>query len=236
MEKNSIEKCINRLQDEEKQFLSKYTLKLNDILIRPTEIEVYYHKINNFEDNSVHQNELQRNNFNHFYIHRWGKAKTDAYKGGNYPGLDFVVSGDKDTYYSYLIRSAVISNSLKVDSNKVIVGPNKVLKAIKEATDFSFKDIENTLVEMVPNDIPCDVLFSTRVGLGQKVEQEYKSSELRAVLCDDCWFRITKYPAKETMIINFLSKKILLQEITKEEALKYAKEKLGYVPKKIKEL
>ena len=89
---------------------------------------------------------------------------------------------------------------------------------------------------MISNDISCDVLFSSRIGLGKNVKEEYKSCELRAVLCDDCWFRITKYPAKETMIVTFLSKKILLQEITKEEALKYAKEKLGYVPKKIKEL
>ena len=218
----NFEDFVKRLQKEAEHFLLNDTLLLNSICIRPKEIEVYYYQENKFDDNSVHQNELQRNNKNHFYIHRWGKGKTDSYKGGNYPGIDFVISDDENTYYSYLIRSAIIDN-------EPIVGPHKVLEKIE--SKISRKEIEKTPIEIVHDKISCDVFFSTRINLGKHVLKEYKECKLRAVACDD-YFRGNKYPQKEKMITEFIFEK----QMNKVQGSEYAKEKLGYLPSKICEL
>ena len=167
-------------------------------------------------------NELQKNNSNHFYIHRKGKSKYDAYKGGNYPGIDFVVSDDDNMYYSYLIRSAVVNG-------KLVVGPHKVLLAIKAACNFSFEEIESKMVEQVPIDNPNVALFSRRVNLGKRVFEDYKNCSLRAVLCDDC-FKGSKYPYKEEMIRNYISK----EKMPQEHAINFAKDFLGYIPSFVK--
>ena len=211
-----MEKLIERLQNEAKQFLTKSTLMLNNVIISPKEIEVYYYKKGTFEDESVHKNELQtKKHKNHFYVHRWGTLKTDSYKSANRAGLDFVISDDDNTYYSYLIRSAVI------EKGEPIVGPNKVLKQIIEVCNFDNKKIEDELVKIIPNNTNGDVLFSNRINLNKG----FINCKLRAVLCDD-WFRSSKYPAKERMIIDFLSINDP-KNMTKED---YAKNKLGYIP------
>jgi hypothetical protein len=213
---------IVRLQNEAMQLLQKSKLVFGEIEIFPKEIEVYYYKEGEFMDNSVHRNELQKNNSNHFYIHRKGKSKYDAYKGGNYPGIDFVVSDDDNMYYSYLIRSAVVNG-------KLVVGPHKVLLAIKAACNFSFEEIESKMVEQVPIDNPNVALFSRRVNLGKRVFEDYKNCSLRAVLCDDC-FKGSKYPYKEEMIRNYISK----EKMPQEHALNFAKDFLGYIPSFVK--
>lgn len=217
------QEIVNKLQNEASQFLKK-KLVLNGIAILPKEIEVYYYKEGEFEDKSVHQNELQTNkNMNHFYVHRWGKTQLDKYKGENRAGLDFVVSDGVNTYYSYLIRSAVINDG------KPVVGPNKVLKTIKNACNFSsYNELEKNNVIIVANDISNDVLFSERINLGNNAE-EHSHCALRAVLCDE-YFKGSKYLKKEELIVNFL------QNNSQKNALEYAKEKLGYIPSKIKNL
>lgn len=218
-----LQACENRLQKEAAEFLTHYKLRLNGLIIQPTEIEVYYYREGEFEDKSVHQNELQQNNYAHFYIHRWGKKKDDAYKGGNRPGIDFVVSKEENVYYTFLIRSAVINNS-------PVVGPHKVLMAIQEASRLAdFKEIENAVVEICPEKNPYDVVFSQRINLG-KTTEVYMDLKLRAVLCDDTWFIKNKYRYKEQMIIDLLSNK----QMAKEESFEYTRMKLGYIPLKIR--
>lgn len=215
-------RAVERLQNEAKLFLTGFRLVLNGVFIKPKEIEVYcYEETGDFKDSSVHRNELQKNNKNHFYVHRNGLKKSDSYKGGNRAGLDFVVSGNENTYYSYLIRSVVINDG------KTVVGPNKVLKAIQNACGFSsYDELEAKIVELVSDDASNDVLFSKRINLGENAK-EYIDCELRAVLCDDL-FIDSKYPAKEKMIVDFLKNE------TKERSIVYAKDKLGYVPSEIK--
>ena len=197
---------------------------MNGLVIFPKEIEVYYYKEGEFEDSTVHRNELQKNNKYHFYVHRWGKTRNDKYKGGNRAGLDFVISDDENTYYSYLIRSAVINGNLKV-------GPNKVLKTIEECTILSHKELESNTIELDIVDSSYDVLFSERINLNQ--ECEFSHYELRAVLCDNLYReKESKYRYKEKMIIRFIKE----QKMTSQQALKYAQEKLGYIPSEIRSL
>ena len=215
---------VLRLQNEAKQLLQKSKLVFWGVVIILKEIESYYFEDGEFMDNSVHRNELQKNNSNHFYIHRKGKKRIDSYKGGKYPGIDFVVSNDDNIYYSYLIRSAVING-------KLVVGPHKVLEEIQNVTKLSYNDIEKETIILEPNIIAKDVFFSERINLGKTVLKEYKECKLRAVICDDLFReKGTKYPKKEELIINFLSN----ANMTKEEAMCYAKINLGYIPSSIK--
>lgn len=205
---------IKKLQNDAAQFLSK-KLVTNGVTISPKEIEAYYYKARAFEDSSVHRNELQQNNKNHFYVHRYGLTKSDKYKGGNRIGLDFVISDEENTYYSYLIRSALINNEL-------IVGPNNVLKKLLEICNISCEDLECINVELVTNNISDIVLFSERINLGKNA-CEFRECKLRAVVCDE-FFKKSKYPKKEKMVIDFLDGK------DNEYAQVFAKDKLGYIP------
>ena len=222
---NLKQEIITRLQDDARRFLTHTKIVLKGIDIIPKEIEVYYFKDHVFMDNSVHQNVLQTGkNHNHFYVHRWGISQSDSYKGGNYPGIDIVVSTDESVFYSYLIRSAVINEHL-------VIGPHKVLENIQNETNLSYNDIEKETLKLEPNIILKDVLFSKRINLGKTVLEEYKDCMLRAVICDDLFIdKESKYPKKEEMITNFLSN----ANMTKEEALCYAKKHLGYIPSSIK--
>lgn len=225
MDKKDI---IKKLQNEAAHFLAESKLMVSGLAILPKEIEVYYYKEGDFEDSSVHRNILQQNNRNHFYIHRWGIKKEDSYKGGNYPGIDFVLSNEKDIYYSYLIRSAV------VDNDTPVIGPHKVLETIIDRTGFTTKELESSPVEILPNSISCDVLFSSRINLGKNAK-EFSDYKLRAVLCDE-WFGRNKYPAKEKMVVDFLTEKVRLQNMTPQQAMEYANKKLGYIPSSIRAL
>lgn len=218
--KNNQEVLI-KLQNDVQKFLTERKLVFGNTIIHPKEIEVYYWEKEVFEDGSVHRNALQQNNRNHFYIHRCGNKKEDAYKGGNYPGLDFVVSGEEGVYYTYLIRSAVINGNL-------IVGPHKVLTAVLESSGLTKEQLEDVIVELHDEKSPCDVLFSERINLGKNAKG-YAGEILRGVLCDE-YFREAKYPLKEKMIVDQIKK----SKMSKDEAVYYAKAKLGYVPSSIK--
>ena len=226
--KPSEDALINELQSRVMEFMLGFNLRIGGTVIEPKEVEVYYYKHGEFDDNSVHRNELQAMNPNHFYVHRMGTRQQDKYKGRNYAGVDLVVSNQSGVYYSYLIRSAVVDNNL-------VVGPNKVLNAILVASKLTKEEMENRPVDMIACDRRHDVLFSKRINLGVKVNDKFRSCKLRAVVCDE-FFRTAKYPAKEEMIYNYVYDKFNSQVMTKAEALFYAKEKLGYVPSLIRML
>ena len=222
------QELIKILQTNANKFITENKLDLNGLIIEPKEIEVYYYKDGVFEDNSVHRNELQAANSNHFYIHRMGIKRTDTYKGGNYPGIDYVVSDEKDIYYSYLIRSAVVNG-------KLVIGPNKVLKTILHQSNMSEAQLEATDIKIIKCDKICDVMYSSRINLGKAVTEEFVGYKLRLVLCDELYLQ-SKYPRKENMLVEYLYDKVQNHMISKDDALRFAKEKLGYIPCIIKEL
>ena len=172
---------------------------------------------------------MQKNNKGHFYVHRTGTEKSDPYKGGNYPGMDFVISDNEEVYHSYLIRSAVVID-------KLIVGPHNVLQAIKSDGHLvDYEDVENKPVIIESHTVSCPVLFSNRINLGKKVREEFVNCKLRAVLCDE-WFRNGKYPSKESMMVEYLMEEVRVQNKDKEEALAFAKKHLGCMPSSLKRL
>ena len=211
------QELIKILQTNANKFITENKLDLNGLIIEPKEIEVYYYKEGVSEDNSVHRNELQSANSNHFYIHRMGIKRTDTYKGGNYPGIDYVVSDETDIYYSYLIRSAVVNG-------KLVIGPNKVLKTILHQSNMPEVQLEATDIKI----IKCD-------NLGKTVTEEFLGYKLRLVLCDELFLQ-SKYPKTENMLVEYLYDKVQNHMISKDDALRFAKEKLGYIPSIIKAL
>ncbi len=212
---------INCLKNAAEHFLTNSKLTLNGIVILPKEVEVYYYKAGEFEDTSVHRNELQQNNKNHFYVHRFGLSTSDKYKGMNRAGMDFVVSEETGVFYSYLIRSAVINNTL-------VCGPNKVLKSVLEVSKLQLEELENSSVEVISNEERNIVLFSPRINIGANGKQ-FADFPLRAVLCDD-WYVKSKYPHKEQMVVDYLVKNKI------NDSIAFAKEKLGYIPSQLRKV
>ncbi len=220
-----IKDTINLLQKQAAEFLQNYYMQVNNVDVYPKVIEVYYFAEGQFEDNSVHKNELQKNNRCHFYVHRNGIKKTDSYKAGMRGGLDFVIS-DNDNYYAYLIRSAVIDN-------KPIFGPHNVMKEICNACKLTKNALEDVKVKLVPQKCRYDIFFSSRINLGKNVDEVYFNSELRAVICDE-WYIKGKYKYKEKMLQDFVFDKVNKNLMTKKQALDYSKDHLGYIPSILK--
>lgn len=214
------------LQQKMEQFLLNSRLNLNGVIIVPKEIEAYYYEDGKFEEDSVHKNELQRNNKNHFYIHRNGLSRYDAYKGGRRPGIDFVLSDNSNIYFSFLIRSAVVDG-------RFIVGPNKVLNEIRWDSRLSNEDIEKHEVIIEPCKNEATVLFSERIGLGKGVANDFLHADLRAVVCDEN-YRRANYAKKEKMIVDHLVTSYGNHNLSKDEAINYVRLYLGYVPKAVR--
>ena len=109
-----------------------------------------------------------------------------------------------------------------------------MLEAIIDKSGLTTNELESSPIEILPNSISCDVLFSSRINLGKNAK-EFSDYKLRAVLCDE-WFGRNKYPAKEKMVVDFLTEKVRLQNMTPQQAMEYANKKLGYIPSSIRAL
>ena len=129
-----------QLQTINKLIVTNYMFELsNGLRIYPIEVEAYF-KDSKFNDESVHGNKLQKNNYGRFYVHRTGKAEDSKIKGGTRGGVDICLSDDVNTYYGILIRSA------KFDDGTTKFGPNNVLKFIIEDKNVDYKTLENDFV------------------------------------------------------------------------------------------
>ncbi len=227
------QKMIIRLQGEASDFIRNRCILIGGVTVYPKEIEVYYFKQGEFEDNSVHRNDLQKNNKNHLYVHRRGTA----YRGGNHAGADLVISDKDDFFYSYLLRSVAFGDE------ELVSGPHRVLVELckrvctpgKTEVEM-YEELENVQCQIAPNGMEgIRVGFSERINLSESVNPEYKEAELRAVAIDQ-FFRKAKYHKKEKMITGLIKKELEQKIIGKEEAEEIVKDKLGYVPDAIKSL
>ena len=210
-----------KLRKEASAFIQGNYLLVNNIAIYLKEIEVYYHESGKFEDYTVHQNKLQRNNKHKFYVHRYGKEVDSPYKSSpknNRGGCDFVVSDSDNIYYSYLIRSIVI--------NKIpVFGPRKSLNAIIENTGLSYEELEKAEVKVMPFENNHDILKTTRIGLGKPTKDEESSfhkAELRLIVCDEYFKEKNGYKRRTEAVDNFLKEQLKNGKMTKAEAIKYS--------------
>lgn len=123
------ERIEEKLQWILSYFLRNFSLKVNDKIVQPIEVEAYYFHANIFEDKYVHcEKGFQDNHFGKLYFHKMnGTLKTGTYKG-----MDICLSCEEGIFLALLIRSA------KIDG-KAIYGPSNCVKEIF-GTDEIYKE------------------------------------------------------------------------------------------------
>lgn len=158
-QKNKIEEKLQHIMI---YFLQNFSLKVNDKIVKPIEVEAYYFKTNIFEDKYVHcEKGFQDNHFGKLYFHKMnGVLKT-----GNYKGMDVCLSDEDDIYFALLIRSA------KID-DKAIYGPSNCVKEIfGEDEIYKMKCEEeqkkNVLLKNEDSNNADKISFGERYGLSK---------------------------------------------------------------------
>ena len=215
-----------QLQTINKLIVTNYMFELsNGLRIYPIEVEAYF-KHPKFNDEFVHENELQKNNYGKFYVHRTGMTKNSKIKGGTRGGIDLCLSDSTDIYYGILIRSAQFDDGTKF-------GPNNVLKFIIEDKNLDYNTLEEEFVlkEAVEDcrerENKSIILHSTRVGLGRNQSDDFRDSQLRTIVGT----LLSSYAYKEKE--NVFKHYIINENISKEEAEKISIDILGYCPKSL---
>ena len=170
------------------RLLNGALLVAGDTLLRPVEIELYYHGGAHL-DPFVHQDPLQKS-CGQWYFHRAG----EGYRGGSFKGLD-VTFGREDHYGGVLIRS------LAREDGRLIDGPCLCVNHLLDLTGHGHvRELDAAIAErpvwdtssplhLRPDDAldPRDVLYTARVGLTLKrdgdnpARQHYISQPYRAL-------------------------------------------------------
>ncbi len=123
---------INILKKINKIFLTEYILKINKMEIIPIETEIYYYNNKqDFKDEMIHKNPLQKNNFGKLYIH--SKGVDICFSKGEY-------------YLSILLRTAKINGELISGISKIrdtILGIPTIISKLQNEENISIKQERN---------------------------------------------------------------------------------------------
>ena len=240
-------KLVILLQKATLNLLENYCCSIDGITFRPIELESYCFKSGSFEDPYVHSNELQKNHFGEFYVHRRGQTAASPYKMDNRVCVGISLSTDESYYYSALIRSVVFEDGTHV------YGPNNVLcrlmsrvnrqKQLLPADFFDtrhegtfemsklFPAIEGKKVlEKCGRSLSASstdrVFFSTRVGIAadNKYYHDLPLRALRGGLTKEYLFK-----EKTIVLKHYLSERGLRGE----QAVKEARTVFGSAPKSV---
>ena len=221
---------IRILQNANKLLLTEYCIQIDPAFrIYPLEVESYYYH-DNFPDQTVHRNELQKNRFGKFYFHRKGYEASNLILS-NRGGVDICLSNSDDFFYSILIRSARIN-----DEEHAIDGPQKLaqriyaricnVESVHELSEDNQSDLKNfemnvdVLVRSELRDTD-NMIHSTRIGI--KEEIKYSQYNLRSIID-------LKYSGqKEKDVLAYL------RHHPEKRTLEVARELLGYNSKWIAE-
>ena len=184
LKEDTEEKIVLILQDIMYTLLSDYVFKIQGnksfVTIDPIEIEAYFFKEACFEDDCVHRNEKQKNNFGKLYVH---KTKNNHLKGGTRKGVDLCLSDSESYTLAFLIRSAYV-NSMK---NR-ICGPSLLTDGVFEELGFDYKtdygNLESKNVLFKEKKPEAEFYISTRINVNSKMQ----SSLLRMVRIKDNYF------------------------------------------------
>ena len=184
LKEDTEEKIVLILQDIMYTLLSDYVFKIQGnkgfVTIDPIEIEAYFFKEVCFEDDCVHRNEKQKNNFGKLYVH---KTKNNHLKGGTRKGMDLCLSDSESYTLAFLIRSAYV-NSMK---NR-ICGPSLLTDGVFEELGFDYKKYYNKLesqpVLFKEKKPEAEFYLSKRINVNSKMQ----SCFLRMVRIEDNYF------------------------------------------------
>lgn len=219
LEKESIKEKerVKILQDIGKLLLSEYIIQVGDIKVYPLWVEAYYFNNKNFADPFVHKAEEQKKN-NILYFHH----KTDDQRNG----VDICLS--KGNYYlSFLLKYTLVDDKVRKQSE------------LSPLIRGKYEDGKSVLIQ---ESRPTDTIsFTTRIGLSESNEtnaekkalkEKFKKYKLSVVRDFDKLF-ITdfKFPQKESLVKEYLSKQT---EMSQSEKADFCKNALGYYLKEYK--
>lgn len=140
-----------KVADVVKDMLYNNYIYVGNYKFYPCEIELYVNG-----DPYKHMN-VRQNIDNVFYVHRCGKEEYSSYKGGNYKGLDYVLTNK----ISILIRSIIYDNI-------IIEGPSLVVDHIIKVTGHTQQELESVLKLGTTTRDKSKIYIGTRVGLTLK--------------------------------------------------------------------
>lgn len=179
---------IKILQEINTLLLTQYILKIDDnFILYPIEVEAYYSSVN-FKDDTVHDNELQKNRFGKLYFHRKGQSRDNKILFRR-SGIDICLSNNDSFIFGVLIRSARINNE-----EGIINGPQLLAQRVYKhiCMDESLEKLSDqnhsTLVAYENESIVLEssinrevqlLIHSSRIGLNK--ESEYCDINLRSL-------------------------------------------------------
>lgn len=214
---NKEEERVKILQDIGKLLLTEYIIQVGDIKVYPLWVEAYYFNNKNFADPFVHKAEEQKEN-NILYFHH----KTDDQRNG----VDICLS--KGNYYlSFLLKYTLVDDKVRKQSE------------LSPLIRGKYEDGKSVLIQ---ESRPTDTIsFTTRIGLSESNEtnaekkalkEKFKKYKLSVVRDFDKLF-ITdfKFPQKESLVKEYLSKQT---EMSQSEKADFCKNALGYYLKEYK--
>ena len=223
--------------------LTEYMLKFDEgFKIYPIEVEAYYYE-ENFKDECVHQNELQKNRFGQLYFHRAGKRKDHSFlfDGG---GIDICLSDDETFYLGFLIRSAWINNE-----DTPVCGPGRLTKNIvrhicnddtinkiteKAKVDVNkIEDRTNIVVPASEDKRKKDSIIFNATRFGISPNKNFASCKLRSLI----ELKEPKHPYKdkEKVVLSYMEDNIddIVKDYSEERIRNIVTGLLGYPSKDV---
>lgn len=94
--KNDVER-LHVLQQINEVLLTKYIIKIKDLIIVPLWVEAYYYDRSKFPDCNSHMSDKQKDRFGQLYFHESGRG-----------GLDICLSDNNDCYLSVLLKATLV--------------------------------------------------------------------------------------------------------------------------------
>lgn len=186
---------VCHLQDLEEFILRNYCMQLNDHIIYPKEIEIYYSNKNaRFEDTTMHVHDEQKDNFNHTYLHG--------------AGMDICLSDEddkeEDYYLSILVRGGQVDG-------KFYYRPLTLYDAV---TPSAAKGKEVLFAQPNPICKEQEIYFAVRQGVqkmtqmkGTIVRQEDKELILRAVVAPIKELSSHDFPGKMSFVYGEIKRR-----------------------------
>ncbi|UTC66766.1 MULTISPECIES: hypothetical protein [unclassified Treponema] len=190
LKQTSEEKIIPILQDIMHTLLSGYVFKIKGnkgvVTIDPIELEAYFFKDSCFEDDCVHRNEKQKNNFGRLYVH---KTKNNHLKGGTRKGMDLCLSDSENYSLAFLIRSAYLDiRENNVEERLRICGPCLLTDEVFQKLKFDYKKeydkLESQEVLIKEEKPETEFYLSSRINVNSNKKDEF----LRMVRIEDNYF------------------------------------------------
>jgi hypothetical protein len=240
---------VEILREINRSILTDYMIQIDDnFCLYPIEVEAYYYNESNFQDTTVHKNELQKKRFGKLYFHRAGRKRGNAFLFDE-GGVDICLSSG-EYYFGILIRSTWIN-----EEKEPVCGPGLLTRRIvqhlsneteiEDETKIVIEDVEKyrskieeienrtTLIKPRKRDISKEyqpvkeypIIEGKRFGIKDEKHAPYSTYKLRALI----GLKKEKHPFKdkERMAISYFEE-VKEKEVGVKITMEMIKDVLGF--------